>query len=66
MRKTTSQLVIHYIDKEYIPSYVDALPDLFLNDSHIESFWGHLSGLEIAQKILRDGYFWPTIFIDCV
>ena len=26
----------------------------------------HLSGLSTAQKILRAGYFWASIFKDCV
>ena len=37
-----------------------------LNDFHSGAYGGHLSGLEIAQKILRAGYFWPTLFKDCV
>ena len=27
---------------------------------------GHLSGISMAQNILRAGYFWPSIFKDCV
>ena len=27
---------------------------------------GYLSGLSTAQKILRAGYFWSSIFKDCV
>ena len=37
-----------------------------LNDSHSGACGGHLSGLAMAQKILRAEYFWPTIFKDCV
>ena len=37
-----------------------------LNDSHSGACGGHLSGLAMAQKILRASYFWPMIFKDCV
>ena len=37
-----------------------------LNDCHSGAYGGHLSGLAIAQKILRVGYFWPSIFKDCM
>ena len=37
-----------------------------LNDCHRGACGGHLSRLSIAQKILRAGYFWPSIFKDCV
>ena len=36
-----------------------------LNDFHSGACGGHLSGMAIAQKIFRDGYFWPSIFKDC-
>ena len=37
-----------------------------MNDCHSGACGGHLSGLAIAQKILRTGYFWPTLFKDCI
>ena len=37
-----------------------------LNDCHGGACGGHLSGLSTAQKILRTGYFWLSIFKDCV
>ena len=37
-----------------------------LNDCHGGACGGHLSGISIAQKILRLGYFWLLIFKDCV
>ena len=40
--------------------------EIVLNDSHSGVCGGHLSGLVMAQKILRATYFWPTIFKDCV
>ena len=40
--------------------------EVVLNDCHRGACGGHLSGLSIAQKILRAGYFWPSIFKDCV
>lgn len=30
------------------------------------AFGGHLSRYAIAQKILKFGYFWPTIFHNCI
>ena len=40
--------------------------ELVLNDCHRGACGGHLSGLYAAQKILREGYFWPSIFNNCV
>ena len=40
--------------------------EIVLNDAHSGACGVHLSGLATAQKILRVGYFWPTIFKDCV
>ena len=37
-----------------------------LNDCHNGACGGHLSGLATAQRILRAGYFWPSIFKECV
>eukprot|EP00253_Pinus_taeda_P012248 PITA_12248 len=37
-----------------------------LNDFHSGVCGGHQSGYATAQKILRAGYFWPTIFKDCI
>jgi hypothetical protein len=38
---------------------------IVLNDCHIGAC-GNLSGLATAQKILRAGYFWPTLIKDCI
>ena len=40
--------------------------ETILNDAHSGACGGHLSGLAIAQNILRVGYLWPTIFNYCV
>ena len=40
--------------------------EVVLNDCYGGACGGHLSGLSTAQKILRAGYFWPSIFKDCV
>ena len=40
--------------------------EVVLNDCHGGACGGHLSGLATAQKILRAGYFWPSIFKDCI
>ena len=37
-----------------------------LNDCHSGACGGHMSGYATAQKILRAGYFWPSIFKDCI
>ena len=39
---------------------------VMLNDCHRGACGGHLSGLSTTQKILRVGYFWLSIFKDCV
>ena len=39
--------------------------ELVLNACHEGACGGHLSGLSTAQKILRAGYFWSSIFKDC-
>ena len=40
--------------------------ELVLNDCHEGVCGGHLSGFSTAQKILRVGYLWSSIFKDCV
>jgi hypothetical protein len=37
-----------------------------LNDCHSGACGGHQSGYATAQRILRAGYFWPTMFKDCI
>jgi hypothetical protein len=37
-----------------------------LNDCHSGACGGHMSGYATAQKILRAGYFWPSLFQDCI
>eukprot|EP00253_Pinus_taeda_P021332 PITA_21332 len=37
-----------------------------LNDCHSGACRGHQSGYATAQKIMRAGYFWPTMFKDCI
>jgi hypothetical protein len=37
-----------------------------LNDFHSGACGGHLSELATTQNFLRAGYFWPTIFKDCI
>ena len=40
--------------------------EVVINDYHGGACGGHLSGLSTTQKILRVGYFWPSIFKYCV
>src|SRR3984885_12241168 len=37
-----------------------------LNDCHSGACGGHMSGYATAQKIPPAGYFWPSIFKDCI
>ena len=37
-----------------------------LNDFHGGACGGHLSRISTAEKILKDRYFWPSIFKGCV
>ena len=37
-----------------------------LNDCHSGACGGHMSGYATAKKILRVGYFWPSLFKDCI
>ena len=37
-----------------------------LNECHSGACGGHQSGYATTQKILRAGYFWPTMFKDCI
>ena len=37
-----------------------------LNDYHSGTCGGHMSRYATAQKILRAGYSWPSIFKDCI
>lgn len=39
---------------------------LKVNDYHSSACGGHLSSYTTTQKILRAGYFWPSIFKDCI
>jgi hypothetical protein len=37
-----------------------------LTGYHSGACAGHMSGYATTQKILRDGYFWPSLFKDCI
>jgi len=39
---------------------------MVLNDCHSSACEGHQSGYATAQKFLQAGYFWPTMFKDCI
>jgi hypothetical protein len=36
--------------------------DKVLSELHAGEAGGHFSGDTIAHKVLRDGYYWPTLF----
>ena len=40
--------------------------EVVLNDFHGGACGGHLSGIYRTQNILSAGYFWSSIFKDCV
>lgn len=40
--------------------------EIVLNDFHFGACGGHMSGYATTQKILRAGYFWPSIFKDYI
>jgi hypothetical protein len=44
------------VDYSEVPTILEAC--------HDSACGGHFSGCLIGQKILRAGYFWPTLFID--
>lgn len=37
-----------------------------INDCHSGACGGHMFRYATAHKILHDGYFWPSIFKDCI
>jgi len=37
-----------------------------LNDSHSGECGGQAFGMDTTQKIMCVGYFWPTLFCDCI
>jgi hypothetical protein len=47
-------------------SVTHEVAELIMNDCHSGACGGHLSGLATTQNILRTGYFWPSIFKDCI
>ena len=36
-----------------------------LNECHASPYGGHFSGERTAHKILKSGFYWPTLFRDC-
>ena len=51
----------------FIPFYVTHEEnEVVMNDFHGGACGGHLFGLSTTPKILRVGYFWPSIFKYCV
>ena len=36
-----------------------------MNECHASPYRGHFSGERTAHKILKSGFYWPTIFRDC-
>ena len=55
-RKNADGVLLRCLEKEE--------SDLVLTQLHDGPTGGHFSGNTIAHKILRAGYFWPTLFKD--
>ena len=36
-----------------------------LNKCHVSPYGGHLAGDRTTHKILKLGFYWPTLFKDC-
>jgi hypothetical protein len=56
----------HGIDTILRRCLIHAEAECILNEYHLGACGGHLSGMATTQKILRVGYFWPSIFKDCI
>jgi hypothetical protein len=39
--------------------------DKVLSELHVGEVGGHFSGDTTTHKVLRVGYYWPTLFKDC-
>jgi hypothetical protein len=79
---STDRRRIHYQARQYIilrdTLYRRGIDSIFLhclmfneakkalNDCHSRACGGHMFGYATAQKILRAGYFWPSLFNDCI
>ena len=61
-----STLYCHGVDFILCRCLTHEEAEVVLNDCHGGACGGHLSRLSTAQKILRVGHFWPSIFKYCV
>ena len=59
-------LYLHEVDSILRRCLTHEEAEVVLNDCHGGVCGGHLSWLSTTQKILRAGYFWSSIFKDCV
>ena len=51
------------IIKRFVP---ESEQGKILHECHASPYRGHFAGDKIAYKILHSGFYWPTIFKDCV
>ena len=79
---STERHRIHYQARQYIilrdTLYRQGIDSVFrrcltfdeaekaLNDCHSGACGSHMSGYATAQKILQAGYFWASLFNDCI
>jgi hypothetical protein len=40
--------------------------EILLNDFHSGACDDHLYGMSTTKNIIQAGYFWPTLFRDCI
>ena len=59
-------LYCHGADSVFRHCLVHEEAEKVLNDCHSGACGGHMSGYATAQKILRAGYFWPSLFKYCI
>ena len=59
-------LYCHGVDSIFCRCLTHEEAESMVNDCHGGKCGGHLSRLSTTQNILRAGYFWLSIFKDCV
>jgi hypothetical protein len=62
MKAKSMNKKVHY--RVLTLTYDEAEKDL--NECHSRACGGHMFGYATAQRILRAGYFWPSLFKDCI
>ena len=66
LRDTLSSMTLYIIGLYLVSLFDSQEAKAVCNDCHSGACGGHLSKLATTQNILREGYYWPLIFKDCV